>query len=49
LCHFDELQRDQGYRAAVEMPEEPMGLFPCHQAVLSVPSIFSMPRPSAGC
>jgi len=22
LCHFDELQRDQGYRAVVEMPEE---------------------------
>jgi hypothetical protein len=24
LCHFDELQRDQGYRAVVEMPEEQM-------------------------
>jgi hypothetical protein len=24
LCHFDELQEDQGYRAVVEMPEEQM-------------------------
>jgi hypothetical protein len=24
LCRFDELQRDQGYRAVVEMPEEQM-------------------------
>lgn len=24
LCHFDELQRDQGYAAVVEMPEEQM-------------------------
>ena len=24
LCHFDQLQQDQGYGAAVEMPEEQM-------------------------
>jgi len=34
LSYFDELQREEGYQAVVEMPAKQNGFFACHEAVL---------------